>query len=224
MYGKVKLTKRQIKEDKFTAFMLNAKHQFMENWQYYIIGLIIVILLITAVVYYIDNQKAQEFELSKKYVSAIQDYRGGESQMAILGLTQIVDENPGSKIAEQSLYLLGKFNLELRNYSEAERYFNMFLDKYPNNSNYTAASKAGIATGFENQGQFNEAAVAFGDAYDLAPDGPMTGDYQYAAMRNYLLAGDFDNALVHLNMIKELFSGTDFENRATRLYKENQNN
>jgi outer membrane protein assembly factor BamD (BamD/ComL family) len=224
MYGKVKLTKRQIKEDKFTAFMLNAKHQFMENWQYFIIGLIIVILLITAVVYYLDNQKAQEVEVSKKYVSAIQDYRGGESQMAILGLTQIVEENPGSIIAEQSLFLLGKFNLELRNYSEAERYFNMFIDKYPDNSQYTSASKAGIATGFENQGQYNEAAVAFGAAYDLDPNGPMTGDYQYGAMRNYLLAGDFENALIHLNKIKELFSGTDFENRATRLFKENQNN
>lgn len=224
MYGKVKLTKRQIKEDKFTAFMLKAKHQFLENWQFYIIGLIIVILLVTAVVYYIDNKKALEIEISEKYVSAISDYRGGETQMAILSLTQIVEENPGSLFAEQAMFLLGKLNLESKNYNEANRYFEMFLDKYPDNSQYCAASKAGIATSLENQGQYSEAAAEFSAAYDLDPNGPMNGDYQYAAMRNYLLAGDSENALVHLNKIKELFSGTDFVNRATRFYIENQNN
>jgi len=224
MYGKVKLTKRQIKEDKFTAFMLNAKHQFMQNWQFYIIGLIIVILLITAVIYYIDNKREQEIEISENFVSAISDYRNGEKQMAILGLTQIVEENSGSIIAEQAMFLLGKFNLESRNYEEAKRYFEMFLNKYPESSQYCAASKAGLATILENQGQYIEAAEAFGDAYDLDPNGPMNGDYQYAAMRNYLLAGDSENALVHLDKIRELFSGTDFVNRATRYYIENQNN
>lgn len=220
MYGKVKLTKRQIKEDKFTGFMLNLKHQFMESWQYFVIGLIIVILLITAVFYYKSNQEAKDIETGDQYSRALLDYRNGEKQMAILGLSTLIESAGNSKLADQATFLLGKINLESRNYTEATRYFEIYLNKFKNNKVNRAASKAGIGTAQENQGQYAEAAIMFKEAFVEDTIGPLASDYQVSALRNYLYASDFENAKLQFGVIKRLYEGTTLYSRAARIYFE----
>lgn len=220
MYGKVKLSKRQIKEDKFTAFMLNAKHQFLENWQFYIIGIIIVILLAFGIVYFINMQKSQKVEAADMYSQGVSEYRQQNFQLAITTFQSVIEDYSGTESAELSTYMVGQSNLVQQSYPEAIRYFQMYLDKYKDNKIDRAASYAGIGTALENQGQYAEAADKFVAAFNEDTLGPLIGDYQMATMRNYILANDMDNAKVHLDKIKELFPGTDLEKRAIRFYAE----
>ncbi|MFQ5453289.1 MAG: tetratricopeptide repeat protein [Candidatus Zixiibacteriota bacterium] len=220
MYGKVKLSKRQIKEDKFTTFMLKAKHQLHENWQFYVIGVVVVILSITAAVYYVNILETKDNEAGEQFSRALLDYRNGNNQVAIMSFNQIIDEYPGNKVAEQSTFLLGKVNLESKNYSEAIRYFEIYLDKYREDKMNRSAVYAGIASCYENQGKYLEAAQEFKAAYDEYPDGPLIGDYLISTMRNYLLVGEVEKARALLEKIKDLFSGTDLEARSIRLFFE----
>ena len=122
MYNKVKLSKRQIKEDKFTTFMLNTKQFALENWQFLIIGIAVVVLVIVAIVYMMSSSETRKLEASTRFSRALLDYRNGNSQVAILSFTQILDEFAGDQVAEQSTFLLGKINLDIRNYQEAIQY------------------------------------------------------------------------------------------------------
>lgn len=220
MYEKVKLTKRQIKEDKFTTFMLKTRSWFIDNWQFAVIGLAAVILVGVAGWYYSQSQTAQAQEASTRFARALLDYRNGNNQVAIMGFSQIVDEYSSDQAAEQATFLLGKLNHKIRNYEEAVRFFELYLTKYSDNKLTRAAALAGVASCNEEQAAFTEAAAKFQQAFDEHPDGPMGGDYLTGAMRNYLKTGVFDLAAANLDTIKARFAGTALANRAARSFAE----
>jgi len=220
MYGRTKLTKRQIKEDKFTIFMLKAKNQVLDNWQYLVVGLVVVILAVTGTVYYLNSRQAQKQEAASRFARALMDYRAGNNQVAIMGLNQVVEEYGGDEVTEYAVFLLGNINYEIRNYPEAIRYFELYLLKYRQSRFNRAASLAGIASSLENQGQYREAAEKFVAAYNEYPNGPMIGDYQVSAMRNFLEVGEVDQAKTYLELITNEFDDTDLADRAVRLFSE----
>ncbi|MFQ5499098.1 MAG: tol-pal system YbgF family protein [Candidatus Zixiibacteriota bacterium] len=220
MYGKVKVTKRQIKEDKFTTFMLSSREQFQENWQFIAIGIIVVILIAVGATYYFANRTAAVAESSEQYSRALLEYRSGNTQLAILSLSQLLETQSVGVQAQHATFLLGKINFESRNYAEAIRYYQLYLDKFHDNLHERAAVHAGIAASEENQGNYQQAAEEFVAACDEYPDGPQLGDYAYGAMRNFLLVGDAAQAEQHLDVIKDKFRGTDLEIRAERLFSE----
>ncbi|MFZ5979354.1 MAG: tetratricopeptide repeat protein, partial [Candidatus Zixiibacteriota bacterium] len=130
MQNKVKLSKRQIKEDKFTAFMLESKQQFLEHWQTYVISIVGVILVVAAVAYYFNSRQAKEEESAYKFARALLDYRNGNSQIALMSLNQIITDYSGSNVAGKTTFLLGKINYESKNYPEAIRYYEQFVRDY----------------------------------------------------------------------------------------------
>lgn len=220
MYQKVRLTKRQIKEDKFTTFMLKSRSWFLGNWQLLVIGVAAAVLIIVASVYYARSRTARASEAATKYTHALQDYRNKNNQVAIMGFTQIVEDYSGDKMAEHATFLLGKLNYRIRNYDEAIRYFEMYLNKYRDNSLTRAAASAGVASCYEDQGNFVEAAEKFQQAFSEFPDGPLGGDYLNSAMRNYLEIGEVEKARADLDSIKARFAGSELVKRAVRRFVE----
>ncbi len=220
MHGKVKLTRRQIKEDKFATFMLTAKNRFEENWQYYVIGAVAVILAVVAVVYYVNSSASGREEAAKKYSEALASSGSGNNQVAILNLQQIVDQNADATTTRQAVFMLGQLNLESRNYPEATRYFEQFASKYRDDKLMYAAALAGLGVCAENQGQYADAAAKYQQAAEAYPGGPSEGDYLASSMRSFLEAGDVEKARTQLAALKDKFKNTEIANRAERLFAE----
>jgi TolA-binding protein len=220
MYGKVKLTKRQIKEDKFTAFMLSSKQQLEENWQYMAIAVIVIVLGVVGAVYYFNSLEEASKEASIKLSRANLELRGGNSQVSILTLTDILNSHGGTRAAEQASFMLGKVNLQIRNYPEAIRYFEMYIEKYPENLLNCAASYNGLGTALENQGNIQEAADKYEKGSLAYPDSPLQMDLRIGAMRSYLSIGQVEKARAHFDYVMEKFEGTEAANRAARLFYE----
>ena len=216
----VKLSKRQIKEDKFTAVMLKSKSWILDNWQFIVIGAIAIALVITAVIYYSESRVAREHEASSKLSRALLDYRNGNFQVAIMGFTQIAEDFEGEYVSKQATFLLSNANLQIRNYPEAIRYYEKYLLSYHDDKLARASCYAGIACCYENQGEYLQAAEKFVKAFDEFPNGPLIGDYLASAMRNYLEVGDTTKARIRFNQINEEFKGTNLANRVTRLFME----
>lgn len=220
MYGKVKISKRQIKEDKFTSFILKNKQTITENWQYLLIGLAIVVLVVFGINYYLSSQNQELIEASQNYSNALIDYNNGNAELALLSLDQILTDYAGTPVAQQANFSLAKFNMQSNNFAEAARYFQMYIDKYKADKLMLGSAYAGLAACQENQGNNVEAAANFIAAYNTLPDGPLASDYQFGAMRNYLLAGDIPQAQKRLDEIKELYDGTETANKAILLFAE----
>ena len=220
MYGKVKLTKRQIKEDKFTTLMLTWKSIAEDNWQFLVIGVAAVVLLVVGAIYFTGYQADRVDQAAEKFARTMLDYRNGNSQIAILGFTQILDEHGDDAVAQKATFLLGNLHLASRNYDEAIRHYDLFLNKYRGNSFERAAALAGKATTLENQGLHVQAAQAFSAACDESADGPLVGDYLAGSLRNYLEAGDNAAAEEKLKIIVKKFEKSDLAIESARLYAE----
>jgi len=220
MQSKVKLTKRQVKEDKFTTFMLTTKDQIAENWQFYVIGLVAVVVAVAALTWYMSSRKSGEQAAAAKFSEASLEYQSGNNQVAILGLSQIIDDYGGSTSAESATYLLATIHLNTRNFAEAIRYFEKYLADYADNKLNRAASYAGIATAYEGQGDFTQAAQYFVKAVEEFPGGPLEADYELGAVRNYIALGDFDSAGARLKNLEAKYLGSEAARRAARLLAE----
>ena len=220
MQQRVKLTKRQIKEDSFTTFMLKSRRWLLDNWQFVVIGAVAVVLVITAVIYYANSQTAKRHESAARYARALLDYRAGNNQVAIMSLSQILEDYGGTEVAAQAAFMLGKINYSVRNYPEAIRHFEMYLSDAKGTKLKRAGALAGIGASNEDQGIYAEAARYFVQAYEEYPDGPLAGDYQTSAMRNLLEAGLPDQAAERLEMLREEFPDTELLRRSERLFNE----
>jgi TolA-binding protein len=220
MHGKVKLTKRQIKEDKFATFMFSAREQVTANWQYWAIGTVAVILACVAVVFVVRNIQSSKSEIGQKLSTALMEYRSGNTQVAVLSLTQLVEDAKDADIAKQALFMLGRISFEQKNYADANKYWEQYAQKYKDDKFNSAAAIAGVAAGLENQGQFPQAAAKFAEAIAIWPTGPAAGDYQLSAMRCSLEGGDVAKARTYLTDIKTTYKNTELAIRATRLFAE----
>ncbi|RKX27633.1 MAG: hypothetical protein DRP45_00625 [Candidatus Zixiibacteriota bacterium] len=223
MQSKVKLTKRQIKEDKFTTTMLTVKQRLLDNWQYYVSGVVIVALVISATVYYINDLGSKQDEAAGRFSRAMLDYRTGDNEIAVLGFSQILEEFGGTEVAEQATYQLGEINLADRNYDEAVRHFEMFLANYHDNPLSRAASLAGLAVISEDRGEFSQAAAYYVRASEEHPGGPMQADYELGAIRNYLEVGDTESARDRLKILEEKHESSPYTQRAILLLAEKGN-
>lgn len=224
MYGKVKLTKRDLKEDKFATFMLTSKSRLQESWQFVVIGVVIAVLFVVAVVYYLDSLETKTAEAGQKMAQAMLDYRGGNNQVAILTLNQLLEEYADDPVVDDATYMLGKINYATRNYPEAIRYWELYLKNFSQDSLYRASALAGIGACYEDQGDFVQAAQKFNEALDEYPDGPQIGDYAFNAMRNFLTIGDKERGLAFYEQIKENFRGTVLARKADRTFAEKSQN
>lgn len=219
MQGKVKLTKREIKEDKFATFMLSAKDRMEDSWQFFAIGAAAVVLAIAAVIFFVSQQRSGTSESAQKFAQAQMEYRSGNTQVAVMSLNSIVDEY-GGQTAQDALFLLGRINFETRNFPEAIRYWEQYINKYKEDKLNLAGAIGGIAASYENQGQYPEAAAKFMEAIDAYPEGPAVGDFRMGAMRSYLAAGRLAEAREQLTKIEADFANTELAQRAARLYAE----
>lgn len=224
MQSKVRLTKRQMKEDRFTTFMLTSKdklrNELEDRWQYYVIGLVVVIVLIWAVAWQINREAEKEILASETFSKAVLSYQSGLQEQAILEFTQILDNYGGSEVAAPSAFFLGNLNLSARNYTEATRYYRMYLSDFSGNTLNRAAALAGIGAAQEDQGQYTEAAASFVAAIEEYPGGPLEPDYEMGAIRNYLAVDQLDLAEARRALLEENHSGTSWATRANRLLAE----
>ncbi|RME19272.1 MAG: hypothetical protein D6800_14475 [Candidatus Zixiibacteriota bacterium] len=220
MQTKVKLTKRQLKEDKFTTFMLTAKDRVQENWQFYVIAFLALILVVVGTIYFINQGKTRQQEAALKFADAQAQYRNGNEDVAVLNVTQLISDYQGTKAAERALFWLAKYDLDKKNYADAQKYFEQFLKEVKGDKFRRAAALAGIAVALEDQSKFADAARKYVEAAEEYPDGPEAADYRYEAMRNFLTAGDETSARAQLDIIESQFSDSPVRNQAVELFAE----
>lgn len=216
MGTKIKLTKQQMKEDKFTTFMLQTRDWILGNWQIVTIAIAAIIVISVGAVYYSNMKSGQTEEAADRFAEAIGKYRQQNYQVAILDFNSIADDYSGP-IAASALFYAANSYFESKNYDEAIVNFQKYIDKYHIDEITTASAMAGIAACFEVKQEFLVASEKYLEAVRLHPGLASEPDYLLGAVRNYVNAGLETEAQQTLDKLNEDYAGTNQQRIATQL-------
>ncbi len=216
MRSKVKISKRQMKEDKFTTFMLLSRDRILDNWQAVAIVAAVIIIIIVAAVYYTNMQEKKELEASNRLSKAIAELQRQNYQVAIVDFLEIVDSYGGRTAARAQFYLANAY-FESRNYDKAITHFQRFIDKRHLDKMTTSSAIAGVAACLEGKREFAAAGEKYKEAVSYYPQSPSAPDYYLGAIRCFVAARDKVQADQLLEEMKKDFSETDFYRTASQL-------
>ncbi|UCD16866.1 MAG: tetratricopeptide repeat protein, partial [Candidatus Zixiibacteriota bacterium] len=216
MRAKVKITKQQIKEDKFTTFVLRAKDRIVENWQVVSIAAAAAIIIIAGFVYYVNTQSSREATALNRLTRATAELQRRNYEAAITEF-QAVADSYGGDAAGRAQFYLGNAYYGSKDYDEAIAAFQKYVDKYHLDKLSTSSAMAGIAASLENKQEFATAAERYREAVDYYPDSPSAPDYYLGAVRCYVQTGNRELAEQMVAVLKERYFGSDYYRTASQL-------
>lgn len=208
-----KLTKRQIKEDKFVTFYLQAQAYLSENGRNILTGLGIVVVLVVAALVFTKSKAEKEHVAVVELTKGRLEYFAGNYDTAIGILKNLIEEYDGTKSGEVALFYLADSYYNTANYVNAEKYFQEFIDKSDDDLLLPSAY-AGLAACLEQQGNYEVAAQKYREGAEKYAESYLAPDNLFQAARCYVEAGKNDEAKSLLNKLIETYPKSTFKNSA----------
>jgi outer membrane protein assembly factor BamD (BamD/ComL family) len=210
MRQNIKISKREMKEDKFTTFMLQSKEYIIDNWVYFAGGLAAVIIIIAGLSLMKSSQAKGDLQASEVYNRAMTEFRSGNHQLAIVDFKTVVDEYGSSVHARDAAFNLGNAYFSAGNYAEAKTAFENYMDQYSDNEYFTTSAIAGIAASLAGVGENKNAADKYREAAEKFPDFKLAGQYYVRALEYYLKAEEMESARVIYAILAKDYEGTQY--------------
>lgn len=211
--AKKRLTKRQIKEDKFVTFYINATNYLQENRRYIMYGAFAFVALVVMFLIYSGKQSEKEQNAVIILTEARAEFGKANYKDAADKLQILVDTYGGTKSSTIGLFYLANSRYHLQEYEEAERLFREYLDNGKDELLLTS-SMSGVAACLEEQGKPAEAAEMFEKTAEKYSESFMAAENLYNAARCYTLAGNPAAAAKVLKTLIRDYSSSQKKNDA----------
>ena len=187
---KKKITKKDLKEDKFVKFTLQAKTYLDENSKqvFYMVTGILVVAIVVIVFVYAHNANVEE---ARGQLGIAQvEYSNLNYDKAITRLESLIESYDGTNEADQGMFLLANILYQKERYEESKNYFEQFVDSYSGSNILLASGIAGLAACYEKEEMYSEAGETYSNAASTAPDFVEADNYLYLAGICFSKAGD----------------------------------
>jgi tetratricopeptide (TPR) repeat protein len=192
---KKKITKKELKEDKFVKFTLQAKTYLDENSKQilYMVSGILAVVLVIIIFVYVQNTNIEEARAQLGIAQV--EYSNLNYDKAITRLDKLINNYSGTNEADQGMFLLANVLYQKERYVESKNYYEQFVDSYSGSDILLASGIAGIAACFEKEKMFLEAAETYSKAAATAPDFVEADNYLYLSGICFNKAGYVEMAI-----------------------------
>jgi outer membrane protein assembly factor BamD (BamD/ComL family) len=221
MRQNIRISKREMKEDKFTTFMLVAKDYVLENWIYFVGGVAAVIVVVVAIVLLGANRTKGAQQAQEIFNRALGEYRSGSYQLAVVDFKTIIDEYGSTPHAREAAFDLGNAYFAARNFADAKTAFENYLAKYTDDKFFVTSAMAGVGASLAGLGNYKEAADKYREAAEKYPDFKPSGQYYLKALEYYIKAGEKESARVIYAKLAKDYKSTQYYIDGARLATEN---
>ncbi len=196
-----KLTKREIKEDKFVEATMQARAYIEDNYKQVsiITGTVFIIFLLIMGYNYVHSQTSEKS--STLLGQAQLEYQNMNYTKARALLDRLETEYSGTDAADQGLLLLANLNYQQDKYQEASESYLAFTNVYDGSDILIASGYAGYAACQEKMSNFAVAAQFYLKAQKADPSFVESSNYLYLAALNFISIEDFPAARKALNKI-----------------------
>ncbi|MEJ2542695.1 MAG: tetratricopeptide repeat protein [Calditrichaceae bacterium] len=209
-----KMTKKEIKEDKFVEVALNAKAYVEDNYKQVsiIVASVFGVILLLMVWNYVHKQNAEE---SAALLGQAQlEYQNLNYSKAKDFIIRLKEEYPGTDASDQGTFLYANLLYQEKNFEEAKEFYKEFIDSYSGSNILLASGLAGYAACLEKENNFEEAAEYYIRAQKKAKDFIEAPNYLYLAGLNFTTANNYDEARDAFQEIVDDYESSDHQNDA----------
>lgn len=215
-----RITKKQMKEDRLVSSVFKTSEYIQKNPKPFIIGGTAVAVIFIAVILFLWNIDKNNNRAAGYLARAQISYDRGLMDDAVIDLQTVVDNYHGTSSASSACFKLANIYFENGNYEEALRYFNIMIDKYPEDKLKLASAAAGAAACHEQAGNRQEAGQYYQMAADFYPNAMWAPQNLLNAGKNYMAAGNLESAKTAFNKITSEYKDSREINTAKRFLSE----
>jgi predicted negative regulator of RcsB-dependent stress response len=158
------------------------------NMRFMIIGLVIIVGLMVGIWVYVATQANKEQRAAAEVASASGAVAAGNYALAETDLTRIVQQFAATDAGKQAVLLLSEALYGQGKYEQGIEQLQRYVGSAPDHMK--AAFHSQIAAGYEEIGNFPEAAATYLRAAEVARFGADKSVYRADAARAYTLAGN----------------------------------
>ena len=215
-----KITRKELKQDKFIIATLKAKDFLEKNSKLVIrsiFGLVIIIVLVT---FFVRSKQTANVNAASM-LSRAQFMLGGPQQEATAdSLKVIVDRYDGTIAAGKATYLLAKIYWEANDFENAKIYFKKFIDDYLDETVVSQSALAGYADCLIKEENYGEAAEYYERAAEVDAKYPETPEFLFSAATAYKDAGKIDKAEKLAERLVADYNNPQIKNKAEVLLED----
>jgi len=209
-----KITRKQIKEDKFVTTYFKTVEYINQNSKNIMIGVVAVLAIIVIIFVMAKSKRDAELNASEQLAKATAEMGAGNSQQAKDILLNLIDNYSGTKSASRGVYMIGQFHYINEEYNQAIEYFDKYLDKHGDDSILTLAAYAGKGACLEQLGKLLEAGQTYEMGAKKFEDSFNAPQLLMDAGRCYSLANNFANARNCYKIVLDKYKNSGFKSDA----------
>jgi len=178
---KKKMTKHNLKEDKFVKTTLQMKTYLDENSSKVmsaVFGIVIIIVIVIIIRH--TSQQTREEATGQLGIAQI-EFNNANYTKASSRLLRLIEDYDGTEEAEQGMFLLANIYFQQYKYDKASSYFEEFINSYSRSELLLASGYAGLAACREIEKKYEDAADLYKNAANIAADFTESDNYSYLA-------------------------------------------
>ncbi len=212
--GKHRVSKEDLKEDRFQ----NAVEKFVEAYyrnrqRFWIVGGIVLVVIVGAIVMLQNRKTGVNSEAQLRFTEALGIYSQGNAQQAEEAFKTLVARFGKDYVGLKAHYYLGHIYYSTQRYAEAKAEFATFLGKSKSDPVLSPAAMMGIADCESELGNHLKAAQTYQSVAEKYGKWPLAKDAWAAAGRAYVLAGALDKAeALYQQLLDKKPTGEEAEN------------
>lgn len=208
-----RLTKRQIKEDKFVTYYFKTQDFIARNSRtiLYTVGGIALIFLIGFIWSRknLEKENAAVVELTKAKI----EYFNNNFVQATDILKDLVENYGDTESGKLGIYYLANAYFNIKNNIKAEEYYRKYLD-VGDDKTLKESALSGVAACLEEQGNYLEAAKKYREAAEKFSESFLAPQNLYDSARCFSQAGNEELARESLTKIIEKYSESSLKGDA----------
>jgi TolA-binding protein len=194
MAAEKRITKRQMKEDKFFSTTFKTTEYIRQNQNTFITVAIALVVIFAAVSLFRWNTSKKRNDASTIMSRAEMEMAMGQMDQYVTDLQNVVENYGGTVSARIACFTLANVFFNNKQYDKAEQYFRKILSDYSSDKMMAASAAAGLGDCLQLKNDFAGAAKMFQQAADLKTGDLWTPSYLLKAGQAFAKAGDKKSA------------------------------
>ncbi|MCG3117989.1 MAG: Outer membrane protein assembly factor BamD [bacterium] len=217
---KKKLTRREMKEDKLVTTWFKATDWLTQHSREVLLAAGGVVVIIGLIILFNWMKSRDEQEAAEQFAQARAEYNKQNYTGTIPLLEKLVSEHGGSKSAGLAMIYLANAYMQTKDYVNAEKYYQKYLDDGDDDPILNASAAFGVAATQEERGEFAKAAKLYEEGANDYPDSYRAPQLLLNAARCYKQASQTEAARRVLQKIIDKYPKSSLLEDAKLLFAE----